>query len=522
MHAFARLWLLVVAMLLASMSAAFAHAQLLDTSPADNAVVQTAPDTVSLRFNEPVTPLAIKLFAPDGSATGLLDMTTGGETVTIPLPVEIGNGTSVLSWRVVSTDGHPISGSLVFSIGRVTGAAVTETSDQAVSIALWAAKTALFIAMFVGIGGAYFSAIAPLPRRARTIVLVLSGLGAFVVPLTLGLQGLDALGLPIPSLMDVGVWRAGLATSYGATAIEATIAFAFAIFALQSRWACLAIVAGVLAALGLALSGHASAADPQWLTRPAVFLHIAALLFWIGALVPLWCLLRDETSHADRALARFSKAIPLAVAALLLSGLVLGIVQMGRPGPQWLSPYAAILAAKLSLLMLLFIVALVNRIWLTKPAIEGNRVAVQRLRRSIAAELLIVIIILGLVAGWRFTPPPRALATQISTAEPVLVHAMDDNLMAIVTITPGSPGPVSMDIQLTDLDYAPVDAQSINVTLSSPSLGIEPMKRIAEKSDTGWHVTALTIPVAGDWQLDLDIRVSRFALTKLQTEVSIP
>lgn len=528
MHKSARIWLIVMAaaLALAPVQMAWAHAQLLSTNPADSAVLEQAPEALTLHFNEPVSPLAIKLIAPDSTATNLLDATTGGETVTIPLPVDTASGTHVLSWRVVSTDGHPIAGSLVFSIGEVTRSATAETSsDQATSTALWASKAALFIALFFGIGGAVFRVIAELPRPARRTALAFSAIGMLLAPITLGLQGLDALGPPITSFFDSGAWQAGLATSYGGTAIAATLAFALALAGLLSQWRVLGLIGGALAALSLALSGHASAAAPQFLTRPAVFLHIAAILFWVGALLPLWCLLASNRGDADRALARFSRVIPAAVAALLLSGLILGAIQMGPPGPQWQSQYAAILAAKLVLLALLFALALWNRLWLTTPVMAGNSVAIKRLRRSIALEMLIVVIILGLVAGWRFTPPPRALAapiTQSVAADPIFLHAMDDALMAIITLTPGQAGPASMDIQLADLDYAPVEAQSINVTLSSPSLGIEPLKRSAERTETGWQVDALTVPIAGDWLVDLDVRVSRFELKKLQTEVTIP
>ena len=39
--------------------------------------------------------------------------------------------------------------------------------------------------------------------------------------------------------------------------------------------------------VALALSGHASNAAPQWLTRPSVFVHVVCVTFWVGALLPL-------------------------------------------------------------------------------------------------------------------------------------------------------------------------------------------------------------------------------------------
>ncbi|UXN73886.1 copper resistance protein CopC [Devosia sp. A8/3-2] len=217
--------------LLAPMQAARAHAQLLSTDPAENAVLDTLPQAVQLQFNEPVSPLAISLIGSDGGKTDLLAATTGGESVAVTLPADLPRGTHVLSWRVVSTDGHPIGGSLVFSIGTVTGAAVAEASDPAVAIILWGSKAVLFIALFAGIGGAVFGSVGGLPLGAQkaAIGLVIIGLPAAV--LSLWLQGLDALGLPLLST-NQHILDTGFATSYGATVLAIGIGFLLALAAL--------------------------------------------------------------------------------------------------------------------------------------------------------------------------------------------------------------------------------------------------------------------------------------------------
>lgn len=532
MHLFGRSWLpvlLVVLLALVSAQPALAHAQLLATVPVDGAVLAAAPQQVRLQFNEPVSPLAMTLIGPDGTSVDLLDETVGGESVAIDLPQAVASGTHVLSYRVVSTDGHPIGGAVVFSIGQVSQAAPAPGADLNTSVALWAGKALLFVALFFGVGGAAFRALAPLPRVARGIALGLAATGLVLAPMTLGLQGLDALGLPLPALFEAAPWNAGLATSYGATAIVAAVAFLAALGGLATPAARDAILLGLLAAglaaLSLALSGHASAAAPQWLTRPAVFVHAGGVLLWIGALLPLWLLLRDRSAAADAALARFSRSIPYAVAGLLLSGVTLATIQMGWPGPQWLTGYGVILAAKLLLLVALFGLALWNRRSLTAPALAGDSRARRRLRRSIAAEAGLVLLILGLVAGWRFTPPPRALAlapAPVASAEPVLLHLMDATTMAMAAIRPGKAGPVQLDLAITDIEGVPKAVQAVAVTLASPALGIEPIRRDAVATDTGWRVGDLTVPVAGTWRLELDIRVSRFELSKLEAEFSVP
>ncbi len=531
----ARLRPFVVALLMLALGpipAAWAHAQLLSTAPAQNAVLPTAPVSVALTFNEPVNPLSFRLIGPDGKS---VDVTaTGGATVPVMLPPDLPRGTHVLAYRVVSTDGHPIAGSLIFSIGAATGAAAAPVGDPAVGLALWAGKAVFFLAMFIGIGGSVFLVIGEVPRRARLASRALSLFGVFAAAATIGLQSLDALGLPLGDLFVPAGWAAAFATSYGMTAVAAGIAFLAAFVALSlppgRAAAGLGVVAGALVALSLALSGHASAATPQWLTRPAVFLHIAGVLFWVGALLPLGLLLRDRSMAADRALSRFSRAIPFAVAPLVLSGMVLAAVQLGLPGPQWLTGYGVILAAKLGLLVALFALAVWNRRMLTRPVLEGDDLARRRLRKSIRAETVLVVIILALVAGWRFTPPPRALAeaaaAQAVEAEPLMLHLADDTTMAMAMVSPGAPGPGSLEITLSDLEGFPTPAQSIAVILSSPQLGVEPIRHEAvEAPELGegiWRIADFTIPLAGTWQMEMDIRVSRFTLTKLGTEFAFP
>lgn len=519
----------VLLALLAAIPSALAHAQLLSTVPPDNALVETAPDRVTLRFNEPVSPLTIKLIAADGQSLDLNAETRGGETMTVTLPNDLPGGTQVLSWRVVSTDGHPIGGTLVFSIGEITGAAAPAVaSDPAVSILLWASKALLFLALFGGVGGTMFGVLAGLPAAARQVATALSLAGLGLAPLTLGLQGLDALGLSLASMLRADVWSTALATSYGPTVLALLLAFALAILALGSRGrgrdpVLIALAAGGVGAAALALSGHASATAPQWLTRPAVFVHMTGILVWAGALLPLWLLLRERTDEATRALAVFSRIIPLAVAPLILSGLALAVVQLGAPGASWLTPYGGILATKLALLGGLFSLAIWNRFWLTGPALAGEDWARLRLRRSIGVEMAIVVAILGLVAGWRFTPPPRALAEVVlARAEPIMAHLLDAKTLVMLTLTPGAAGPVDAEIFVGDLEHAPRHAEAVTLRLSAPALGIEPIRREAVADEGLWRVEGLIIPAAGIWRVEVDVRLSRFELARPTADIAIP
>ncbi|OAM79944.1 CopD family protein [Devosia elaeis] len=527
LHRLARQCVLLLAfMALAAGQPAFAHAQLLSTQPVANAVLAQAPNELALLFNEPVSPLSLALVAPDGTATDLTAEAIGGENLRVSLPPDLGQGTHVLSWRVVSVDAHPVAGALVFSIGAAIGALPEiAIASPATALLLWAAKAVLFAGLFFGLGGAIFALVAPLPARGGGVIAGLAGLGLLAAPLSLGLHGADALGRDPGGIFAASTWSAGYSTSYGLTTLLLAAALALGLVSLV-RFRLLALLAWPLAALALAISGHAGAAEPQWLTRSAVILHIGGILFWAGALLPLLFWLKSRSDDADRALAQFSRLVPLAIAPILVSGLVLGVVQLGPPGPAWLTPYGYILAAKLALLVLLFGLALWNRFRLTRPALGGEAKARLLLRRSILAEIGLVLVIFGLAAGWRFTPPPRAIAlaqaAEAALAVPAYAHAMDDRVMADIVVTPGRAGPVAIDIAVVDLAGAPLVPLSVDLTLAAPALNIEPFKVPAIPAGGLWRVEGQSIPLPGLWELVLDIRLDRFTLARIGAEIQIP
>ena len=79
-----------------------------------------APKTVQLRFNEAVTPAAIGLIDAAGKTRDDATVRAAGETIVVTLPDDLPRGTQVVSYRVISEDGHPVAGSMVFSIGAAT------------------------------------------------------------------------------------------------------------------------------------------------------------------------------------------------------------------------------------------------------------------------------------------------------------------------------------------------------------------------------------------------------------------
>ena len=507
--------------------AAWAHASLVSSQPADGELLTVAPQSFTLTFNEPVSPLVLRLVRPDASSLPLPDFELDDTTLVVRAPQDMQRGTHVLSWRVVSQDGHPIGGSVIFSVGEVSSkvpALDRQQVDWNVRAGIWIAKIALYAGLFLGIGGVFaFTWLLPQAAAGRRAVMVLLAAGVAGAVASAGFQGLDALDVPVSWFFEWAVWSAGLATSFSWTVLAALIALAVAGAALAATGRVARALAALAlggAGLALALSGHASAAEPQWLMRPAVFLHVAAVAWWTGALLPLGLALRRREPGALAGLERFSASIPLVLLVLVLAGATLAVVQVERPAALVETAYGRVLLVKLALVAALFGLAAINRWRLTAQVHAQSTEAIRRMVRAIVAETVLVLLVLAAVAVWRFTPPPRALA--IAAAQPAIVHVHSQKAAGFVIVTPGRAGKVGIDIDTLDGEMQTMDPKEVSVTFSKPDAGIEPFGRKAERVGEGvWRIEGLTIPLPGAWRVRVDVLISDFEVAHVEGEIEI-
>lgn len=519
------LFLVALLTALAQAGAAFAHASLVRAEPADGVLLAEPPVALRLTFNEPVTPLVMRLVAPDGTSTTVA-ATAENTTVTVE-PSALKRGTHVLSWRVTSADGHPVGGSLTFSVGEASATPVgtLPAGDPLVRAALWAAKVAIYLALLLGIGGTFARMWLPAsgpPWLDRALVLLIAA-GLLVTLLSLGLQGLDALDVRFAGLAQKLTWETGLETSYGLTAIAAMFALFAGLFAFEAAWCSnariarsLSLIALLMAGFALVLSGHASNAAPRWLTRPSVFVHVVSVGFWVGALLPLIATVRGGEASA---LARFSRVIPYPLAALVISGAILAVVQLDRLDALWTTRYGIVLSSKLAAVAVLLAFGAINRYMLVPRYTRGETAASAPLVRSMTVELFVAAIILALVATWRFTPPPRALAA----SEAVEIHLHGQRAMAQVSMMPVRARNPRVNIEVLDAGFNPLKVKEVTVTIANPAAGIEPVRRAATPTGEGhWRVEGLHIPLAGQWIVRVDLLIDDFEKIVLEEQVDLP
>ena len=95
---------------------ASAHAHLLNSSPADKSVITTPPSDLVLNFSEAARLTALSIQKGSESRQKVKPLpTTAAQQISVPLP-PLTPGTYSVNWRVVSDDGHMMSGALHFTL----------------------------------------------------------------------------------------------------------------------------------------------------------------------------------------------------------------------------------------------------------------------------------------------------------------------------------------------------------------------------------------------------------------------
>ena len=111
-------------------SSAVAHSDSVETNPAQGATLDTLPAEATLTFDEAPTRADVVLASPDGEVHELTSR-VAGPTIRVRLPSTGPRGGYELSYRVVSADGHPVSGSVRFTVRTGAAAETAPPSPRA-------------------------------------------------------------------------------------------------------------------------------------------------------------------------------------------------------------------------------------------------------------------------------------------------------------------------------------------------------------------------------------------------------
>ncbi|MFC4692277.1 copper resistance protein CopC [Geodermatophilus arenarius] len=566
---------------------AAAHAELVSTDPGEGARLDAAPGQVTLRFTEGVSLGAgyARVLGDDGERVDTGAASVQDDTVTVPLRGDLPDASYVVTYRVISADSHPVSGAYAFVVGdgelADAGAVATDPdADPFVATALPAARALGFAGEAVGLGVPAFLLLCwPAgwaSRRMRRLTTAGLATVAGAAVLTFLLQGPYAGGVGLGSLLDPALLSTTGSSAYGLTTLgRGALALLLAAL-LVPLWRRAAApqppetvgvaVLGAGVVLTTAAVGHPVAGSVPVLATAVTAVHVAAMALWLGGLAALLAgLVRPgvEAGELAAALPRWSRIASGSVAALVVTGVVQSVREVGSPAALVSTTYGWILLAKLALVLLLLAAAGVSRVWvqqhlgLTRPrpgcrrrvtahavAATGAgaeepavaeaaraRAAVQArgavedvapLRRTVLVEAAVAAAVLVLSAMLVGTPPARATAAQPVDVTLPLQSSAGESGSVQLSIDPARPGANTLHLYLFDDDGRLAQPADLRVTLTEPEQEIGPLDVDLEPAGPGhWVADGMSIPGAGTWTVAVSVRLGEFTATTASTEFPV-
>ncbi|HEX9969486.1 MAG TPA: copper resistance protein CopC [Acidimicrobiales bacterium] len=482
-----------------------------ETQPAADATVGEAPAEVVMRFNEPVELAfgAIRVYDSDGHRVdrGAPRHTGGRQGVQVELADDIPDGTYTVSWRVVSSDGHPIEEAFVFHVGapgpRPQGIADTlgEASHRGplgvvAGITRWVAFASL-----LALGGAvaFHLAVAPVGRRGLVVaawaVAVAATITAFVLHGAVAGEVSFGEALSADVLGDVAGTRFG---RFALVRLALLVVFAALARLRAGRVGPAVVMLAVLATPGLA--SHAGTTSPVVANVLADTLHTAAAAAWLGGLVLL--VLRPLD---DETVGRFSRLATVAVAVLVVTGVFRSVVEVG--GPSNLDePYGTLLVAKVAAFLPMVALGWLNR--------RRLRERFGSLRRAATAEIALGAVVLAITAALVNTAPARVAAASGGRFE---AHVAIGTDRVHIVVDPGRVGDNAVE-----LAFGSPTVEEVRVLFRQDERNIGPLVAEAHRLGPGrFAVHGRQLSVAGRWELEVVARTGRFEEARARLVVDV-
>ena len=427
---------LALVAVLALAGPAAAHADLVSSSPSDGAVIAAEPQQVTLVFSEAVTLKlsSVRVIGPDGrrvdsgtpQATG-----PGDDGIAVTLAADPQQGTYVLDWLATAADdGHATSGTLTFSVGTPSRAAVTSgfgapdrITDAVLDVGVWLGFAGL--ALLVGCAAIRLHCLPGSGLRwpatlGWTVLLVGTLVQLFV-------HGPSTQGESLAHLADRPLLAATLSSHEGHMLVARTILLALVAVVGDMvlrraggtvRGPLTGPVTAVVLTLALAVTwgetSHAASGTLVPLAVAVTTLHVTAMAVWAGGLFTILVLLtRGPERGVERgveretavdggtgtelgaATARFSRLALVSVVVLAATGLYQAFREVGSLTALTGTSYGRLLLVKAAVFLLVIAVAAGSRAQVSRRR-EQRAVAqdTAALRRSVLLELVGVTVVL--------------------------------------------------------------------------------------------------------------------------------
>lgn len=523
---------------------ALAHANLLRSDPAPNAVLPESPQKIRLWFSEPVEPGFTQLVVLDKAGARVDNQDSSVDNaeqraLAVSLP-SLPRGPYTVAWQALSkVDGHITRGSFSFVVGQSPDGTSSpgviqpgnggETDSPLKTLLQAILRGMNLVGAAVAAGGLFFWAFVVRPAVATT--LPAGAIAAMLQQIWRRVFLLSTIGIALVPLSSVGALlfqSAALAVSPAAllslrwgqwwlarTATAALLLGYLLYFERTNRGAWRPANETILL-LGLIATAALNSFTAHAATIPsgaafAIFLdavHLLAGSIWIGGVVALAVALfpiaaklgaAERTALLQNLVPRFSRIAVGSVAALALTGLFHTWLQVGSREALVVTSYGRALIIKLLLMLPLFLLGAANLMW-AKSRLHDSKVEAA-FRRFVKAEVMLGAAALLMAGVLGSLPPARTVPSP--TGPSVVLENEADGIQSRLTVEPGQVGVNSFRVELADSRGRPLeDVEKVSIRFLY--LGGDIAENYLATTPTGgaYEASGSPLSIVGPWQID--------------------
>lgn len=264
-------------------------------------------------------------------------------------------------------------------------------------------RALMFVVLFQAAGTAIFRLVfgdltptEEIAERIRRLARVSALLG-LVLTLLYAAMSPARLAGSLDGVLDVSLVQLWLGSSAGTANIVRAVGLLLLVIGSGTGVRVSRIAGSIGVALALVsflLMGHTSIQAERWLLAPLLLFHVTIIAAWFGALWPLYLVARDAPAAVAGTLVTTFSAVAIWVVPLIfVVGAIMAAVLIGSVAGLF-TVYGMMVLAKTFGFALVMVLAALNK-WRFGPSIvAGLDGAARALRRTVAAEAVLLVAIL--------------------------------------------------------------------------------------------------------------------------------
>ncbi|SDN01282.1 copper transport protein [Fictibacillus solisalsi] len=485
-----------------------AHAFLVNSNPAPESTISQLPSKVELTFNERLEKelYSLKVLNDQGNPITKkpTKMSQNQRKLTLDLP-QGKKGVFTVQYSVISSDGHPVSGAYLFTVGQPSQGNKAPSDDPAgesghpgseYNLAYLAIRTLYYVVLLLASGWVIWKSFIPYSEKEQKEVYIKHGrliqrvhlfllTGFICIQASILLNGQNWTNFPDLLFHTAIGWSWLLSFALSAAGLFLTY---------RRTWFDLIWV--ILLLLAKSLNGHAAGQQMAPVTMGLDTLHLLAAALWAGGLSYLFFSWKRDQDHSTFFFKRFSVVALISLIVLIFSGVVYTVFLLPKISYLWDTMWGIFLTIKVVIVLLVLIAGALLRFYRKK-----DRNAVHALLKVDLTLMGMILVIVALFTQLNPTPQNKPLnwneskgGIHFETKSHVLQPGINDFHIK-ATSSKGEPS-----IEKAELRFQSIDRPKV------PEI-IVPLK--PEKGSDGhqkiFYKTGAYPPFPGEWKMTIAV-----------------